>query len=113
MTPAVLHVLLFAACPVVDLDRLTPAAARELTGRPCWVTFLPVGPADTVRGVTVVGAAEQPDGVSRTAVLKGERFDVKEGRRLTVRATVRVIDHPPAFVNGVFVPGWTEVRAEG
>jgi hypothetical protein len=30
---------------------------------------------------------DTPDGIERTAVLKGKRLDVKEGRRVTVTGT--------------------------
>jgi hypothetical protein len=45
-------------------------------------------------------------------VLKGKRYDVHPGQRLSVSGTLRVIDHPGGFVNGRFVEGWAEIRVE-
>ena len=40
--------------------------------------------------------------------------DVAQGDRLKVKGVLRVIEHPPATVNGQVVPSWTEARvAEG
>lgn len=111
MTPAVLHVLLFCTAPHVDLDRLTPEAAAGLAGRPVWVSVLVAAPPYTWNNTTVVGGAGQPDQVERV-VVKGKRLDVGMGKRVVVRAAVRVAEHRAAVVNGVFVPGWVEVRAE-
>lgn len=44
-------------------------------------------------------------------MLKGNRLnDVREGDRLRVRGVLKMIDHPPAIVNGKLAPGWVEVR---
>ncbi len=67
-------------------------------------------PAYTWGGRTVLGAEDRPDGAERGVVLKGDRLDVKEGEKLTVRGVLRVIDHPAEIVNGTVVPGWVEIR---
>jgi hypothetical protein len=76
------------------------------------VTFLVAKPSYTWRGLTIVGAADRPDGAERGAHLAGWRYDLEEGKRLTVPGRLRVIDHAPAFVNGQLVPAWVEVRVE-
>jgi len=57
------------------------------------------------RGLPWLGAADNPDGVERGAVVKGNRLDIEEGK-------LRVIDHEGGFVGKVFVPAWTEIRLE-
>lgn len=71
---------------------------------------LNVAPTYTLAGRTVIGPANRDDGAERTAVLRGRRLDVKEGERVEVVGRLRVIDHKPAVVGGVFVPAWVEVR---
>jgi len=58
----------------------------------------------------MAGPADRDDDVERGAVLLGKRLDVKEGERLVVRGTLRVIHHKGDVVNGVIVPAWFEVR---
>jgi DNA replicative helicase MCM subunit Mcm2 (Cdc46/Mcm family) len=59
--------------------------------------------------VTIVGPGR--DGAEWSVFLKGNRLDdVNPGDRLKVRGVLRVIEHPPARVNGMMVPAWTEVR---
>jgi hypothetical protein len=42
---------------------------------------------------------------------KGNRLDaVAQGDRLKVKGVLRVVEHPPARVNGQVVPAWTEAR---
>jgi hypothetical protein len=39
--------------------------------------------------------------------------DIAEEQRITVVGVLRVSDHGPGVVNGVFVPGWAEARVAG
>jgi hypothetical protein len=73
-------------------------------------TFLIDKPSYTLRGRTILGAADRDDGVERGAVMKGNWLKL-EGR-VTVIGVLRAIDHPPAFVNQVFVPAWVEMRVD-
>jgi hypothetical protein len=50
------------------------------------------------------------DGAERTAVLRGKRLDMDEGKRVNVVGTLKVIDHGAAVVGEVRVPAWVEVR---
>jgi hypothetical protein len=63
-------------------------------------------------GSTVIGTTKPPDGIERTAILKGKRLDVKEGRRVTVTGMLRVIDHPAWRIGLEVVVPWTEIRVE-
>jgi hypothetical protein len=63
-------------------------------------------------GLTLVGVEDQDDGTERTAVLRGEHFDIDQGRRLVVTGRLLVIDHPPTVINGTAFPGFTEIRVE-
>jgi hypothetical protein len=96
----------------IDLYELTVEDARKLQG--CQVeVFLELGcPADVGNGFTVAGACEKNDGVERAVYLSGERHDLAAGDKLTASGTLRVVEHGDAVVNGVFVPGWTEIRVE-
>jgi hypothetical protein len=65
------------------------------------------------KGSTIIGTDDTPDGVERTAILKGNRLDaVKEGRWVTVSGTLRVIDHPAPRIGQEVVLPWTEIRVE-
>lgn len=50
-----------------------------------------------------------PDGAERGAILMGKRFDIEEGKRITVTGTLRVIDWPAYYVEGKLVQGWTGI----
>jgi hypothetical protein len=39
-------------------------------------------------------------------------FQLKVTRHFTVIGKLRGIDHAAGFVNGTFVPGWTEIRLD-
>lgn len=94
----------------LDLYAMTAEQARHLAGRRVEV-FLEVGcPVGVGDGLTVAACHERPDGISRHAHLAGERHDIGVGDVLTVSGVLRVIRHRDATVNGVFVPGWVEVR---
>ena len=106
-------VILVALPQPIDLDALTLEHARRLNGRVVAATFLNTAPLYTLVGRTVVGPADREDGAVRTAVLRGTRLDVEEGRRVDVVGMLRVIDHAPCFVGMAFVlPGWVELRVE-
>jgi hypothetical protein len=60
----------------------------------------------TLIGRTMVGAADRDDHAERGTLLLGKRLDVKLGERLTVRGTLRVIQHKADVVNGVIVSAW-------
>src|SRR5437773_2066781 len=84
--------------------------ARALDGRLVAANFLVAKPSYTLRGFTMLGAADRDDGAERGAVLRGNRLDIQEGKRVTVIGVLRMLDHPPGVVNRVFVLGWVEIR---
>jgi len=110
----------FAALPQpIDLGSIDLERARTLSGRLDVASFVNGSPSHPWKNVTAVGPenredgpADREDGAVRTAVLRGRRLDVEEGRRVGVVGVLRVIDHAPCFVGPVFVPGWVEVRVE-
>jgi hypothetical protein len=63
-----------------------------------------VRPADVGDGYTDAACYERPDGV--------ERHDLAAGGRLPAVVVLRVVEHRDAVVNGVLVPGRTEIRVE-
>jgi hypothetical protein len=71
----------------------------------------PNNPRDRTYG-DLLGADDLPDGVERGAILKGKRYDISEGQRITVSGKLFVIDHEACFVGKVFVSAWTEIRTE-
>jgi hypothetical protein len=91
---------------------MTLAEARQLAG--CRVeVFLELGsPVDVGDGFTDAACYERADGVERHVYLKGERHDLGAGDTITVEGVLLVIEHDAATVNGVLVPGWTEIRVE-
>lgn len=100
----------------IDLDSISVDRARALSGRVVVASFVVVKPTYTWPdrkggSITVAGAADQPDEVERGAVMRG-RVRVDEGKRITLLGKLRVIDHAGYFVNGRFVPSWTEIRVE-
>lgn len=97
--------------PRVQLPWLSVEKARALHGKRCRVSFGADAPPYTVGEFTVCGPADRGDGIERVVMLRGADRDV-EGKWLSVVGTLRVIDHPAAVVNGVAVPGWTEIRLE-
>jgi hypothetical protein len=108
-----LAVILATLPQPIDLDSLDPEHARQLSGRVVAAAFMNAAPPYTLVGRTVVGPADREDGAVRTAVLRGTRLDVEEGRRVDVVGMLRVIDHAPCFVGMAFVlPGWVELRVE-
>jgi hypothetical protein len=60
--------------------------------------------------LTIHDTDDTPDGIERTAVLKGKRLDLKEGRRVTVTGTLRVIDLPARRIGQVVVLPRSEIR---
>jgi hypothetical protein len=107
-----LAVILAALPQPIDLDGLTLEHVRRLSGQIVAATFLNTAPLYTLVGRTVVRPADREDGAVRTAVLRGRRLDVEEGRRVGVVGVLRIIDHAPCLVGTVFVPGWVELRVE-
>jgi hypothetical protein len=96
----------------IDLYELTVEEAWRLAGKRVEV-FLEVGcPVDVGDGYTDVAAYERPDGVERHVYLVGEHHDIGAGDRLTAVGVLRVVEHAEVVVNGVTVPGWTEIRVE-
>ena len=73
---------------------------------------LPERRAALLVGRTVVVPADREDYAVRTAVFRGRRLDVGEGKRIEIVGDLRVIDHAPCVVGTVFVPGWVELRVE-
>ncbi|VTR92529.1 unnamed protein product [Gemmata massiliana] len=104
--------LALAADPLpLSLDTISVERARTLNGKPVIVTMFVAKPIDQLRGRTIVGAVDLPDGIERGAHLNGHCYNL-EGTRITVTGTLWVIDHRAAFVDGVLVPAWTEIRVE-
>src|SRR5262245_15863552 len=113
MLPLALLAGTLAAVPrPIPLERLSIDQAQTLNGQEVTVTFIVAKPTYTWKGRTIIGAADQPDDVERGADLKGERYDVKEGKLITVTGKLRFIHHPPAFVGVVLVEAWYEIRVE-
>lgn len=108
-----LALLLSLFADPVRLDDISLDLARAMDGRVVVSTFLCEKPSYTFSGATIIGAADRGDGIERTAVVDGDRLDLDMGMRVTIFGVLRVIDHEAAFVNGVFVPGWVEIRVEG
>jgi hypothetical protein len=106
--------LLIVTTPVqpINLNDLGINRARTLDGQRVLVTFLVGKPLYTWKGATIIGTDDTSDGIERTAVLKGKRLDVKEGRRVTVTGTLRVIDHPARRIGKEVVLPWSEIRIE-
>ena len=105
--------IVLSLCPTpLSLDTITVERARMLHGKLVVASFLVAKPNYTLRGRTILGAADRDDGAERGAVLEGRRFDIGEGERVTMVGMLRVIDHPPCVVNRQFVPGWVEIRVE-
>jgi hypothetical protein len=115
-----LSLLLFAALATdrgdlaapLDLYEMSVEQAQKLHG--CRIeVFLELGcPVDVGGGFTVAGAYERSDGVERSVYLKGEHHDLAAGDKLSASGTLLVIRHKGAIVNGIKVPGWTEIRIE-
>ncbi len=109
-----LTVLLITAAPIqpFDLETLSLHQARALDGQRVQVTFIIGKPPYRWEASTIIGTDDTPDAIERTAILKGRRLDVKEGRRITVTGTLKVIDHPARMVGREIIPPWTEIRLE-
>ncbi len=104
--------LALAADPLpLSLDTISVERARMLDGKTFTVTMFVAKPIDQSLGRTIVGAVDLLDGIERGAHLNGHRYDL-EGTRITVTGRLWVIDHRAAFVDGVLVPAWTEIRLE-
>lgn len=103
--------------PALQFDTLTLADAKRLNGTETVIQFRVGLPPYTwlIGDVlhTVTGPTEAEDEQERTVVLRGNRLaDLKEGRRIRVVGTLRVLHHKEALVNGVKVPAWDEIRFE-
>jgi hypothetical protein len=110
---SVVTLVIVAATPrPIDVDAVSVERARTFKGRLVVASFIVGKPAYSLRGFTMVGAADRDDGAERGAVLVGKRLDVEEGKRLTVVGKLLVIDHAADRVNGIHVPGWVEIRVE-
>ncbi|MDB5307544.1 MAG: hypothetical protein JWO38_1746 [Gemmataceae bacterium] len=96
----------------LSLHFLTLDQANRLNGRRVTVTLLVRTPVYCDGERTIVGGADRPDEVDRNVILRGERYDVDEGEWITVTGTLRLVSQGATVVNGVFVPGWTEIRVE-
>lgn len=96
----------------LNLETLSLHQARALAGRPVVVTFIVGKPAQRWGSSTITGTYDTPDGVERAAILRGRRFDVKEGRRTALSGTLLVIDHPARRIGKEVVLPWSEIRIE-
>jgi len=96
--------------PQIPLDTIAMDRAEELDGQIVVASVLTAKPIFVYSGRTLIGGPDHLDGIERGIMLNGERFDLREGERITVRGRLRVIDHPPALVGVVFVPAWREIR---
>jgi hypothetical protein len=105
MTTLILSALVIATGERIDLDDITVNRARALDGRRVVAVFRIAKPTYTLLGRTVIGAADRDDGAERTAVLWGKRLDLDVGQRVAVAGVLRVIDHRPDVIGGVFVGG--------
>jgi hypothetical protein len=97
MLSIALTLLAFHPQPLT-LDNLGLDRGRILDGRRVLVSLLVGNPPYTWNGITAVDTDDRPDGVERTAVLVGKRFDVKEGKRIVVAGTLQVIQYPGRWV---------------
>jgi hypothetical protein len=106
--------LLIIATPIqpIYLDDLRIRRARSVDGERILVSLLVGKPPYTWNGSTIIGTDDSADGVERTAILKGNRLDLKEGRRVTVNGVLRVLDHLAQEIGTLIVPHWTDVRVE-
>ena len=59
---------------------------------------------------TYLGPADRADGVECVVMPAGKRLDMEQGTRLVVAGEITVIRHRPARLDGMTVPGWTEIR---
>jgi hypothetical protein len=106
--------LLTLATPRIDLDSISRDRARHLSGRVV-ASFLSVKHTDyhpdrLGRPWTILGAADRDDDAERRAHVRGRRFDLDGGKRVTVAGVLRVIGHPATVLNGVRVGEWVELR---
>ncbi len=90
----------------VELDRMSVAQAWASNRRLVVTTFTISCPTDTHGDVTVIGAGW--DEVERSAYVPKDGL-LDKGQEVTVVGVLRVTVHPPAWVNGQFVPVWTEI----
>ena len=96
----------------IDLDGIGLERARHLHGRLVVTSFILAKPGYTWARRTVLGAADRDDGAEQTTQVR-ERLDIDQGERVNVLGVLKVRDHKPAVVGGVFVPGWTQLRVAG
>jgi hypothetical protein len=108
----VLAIAVLALPQPVALDGISVERARTLHGKLVSTSFMVAKPAYTILGCTVIGAADRDDGAERGITLRGTRLDIDVGDCISVVGVMRVIDHPPAFVNGQWVLAWVELRVE-
>jgi hypothetical protein len=94
----------------VELDVMPLSQAWSLNGRLVRTTFTVSTEPDYADGVVIVGTGH--DDVERTAYLP-ETVKAARGQDITAVGVLRVRQHPPAVVNGQFVPAWVEVRVAG
>jgi hypothetical protein len=110
-----LAVALLVIIPIdtINLETLSIHHARFLDGQRIVASFMVGKPQYSWKGSTIIGTNDTPDGVERTAVLKGWRLDtMREGKRVSVNGVLRVIDHPARQMGKEFVLPWTEIRVE-
>jgi hypothetical protein len=111
MLAVALLVLIPAMPEPIYLETLSIQRARFLDGQRATVSLMIGKPPYTWQGSTIIGTDDTPDGIERTAVLKGWRLDaVREGKRVTVSGVLRVVDHPARRIGREIVPPWTEIR---
>jgi hypothetical protein len=105
--------LLIASVPL-DLEAITLPQAKRLDGQIVTVTFLIGKPTHFYQRefITTTGTDDTPDGIERTAIFRGHRFIPREGQRIEVTGTLRVIEHQARPVGKVVLPPWTEIRVE-
>jgi hypothetical protein len=105
--------VIIAADPVpIILDKISLGEARSLDGKDVQVTFL-IGKLPYYwNGTTIVGANDSPDGVERTAFFR-YGHNLSEGKQVTLKGKIRLIDHPARLIGKEVVPPWTEIRVEG
>lgn len=105
--------LVLAVLPqAVSLDGISIERARAMNGQLVTASFIVGKPSYTLKGFTVLGANDREEWAERGAVLKGNHLNIDMGERVKVIGILRVIDHPPSFVNRQLVPAWVEIRVQ-
>jgi hypothetical protein len=99
-----------APIPNIPLETISMDRAVELDGKIVMASLVIAKPMSVYGRKSMIGGPYHLDGIERRISLDGERYDLKDGKRITVKSRLWVIDHPPAQVGTVFIPAWREMR---